>query len=278
MISTLSITTVEPLDGWASCEKIVYESRPPGSYHEVVHLQQRETVTVQLLMRGRLRWRVGPDASWHTGDSGQALVYDAGLHGELEYEGDPDGGHLEFIYANLIGAPMRAAVAGIIARAEGHMVALLGAEELIDRWSAKLVGNPGGPMHRCCSVVEASELAWSFLLPLARGIAPNNLLAEKAMALLTEHWRDPPNMAALAKRLNVSREHLARILRTTCGQPPGIWLRRYRLGRAADLLESGQAIPDVAKNCGYCSVAHFIHAFRRVLGATPGRWLRDRQR
>ena len=277
VLRTLSITTVEPIEGWASLEKIVYEHLQPGSYRESVRRQQRETVTVQLLMRGRLRWRLSGAKAWRTVEPGQALVYDAGQHGDLEYEGDPEGGHLEFLYANLSGTPMRAAVAGLLARSNGHTVPVHSAEELIKRWSAKLSENANAPSHRCLSVVEASELAWSFLLPLARGLAPFKQLAEKAMALLTENWQDPPNMSVLAKRLHVSREHLARVLRSTCGQPPGVWLRRYRLGRAADLLESGQSIQAVAEACGYCTVPHFIHAFRRVLGSTPGRWLRDKR-
>jgi len=67
------------------------------------------------------------------------------------------------------------------------------------------------------------------------------------------------------------------VLRATCGQPPAQWLRRYRISRATDLLEAGEPIKAVASACGFCSSPHFIHAFRRVHGATPGRWLRQRQ-
>ncbi len=277
MIIPLHITTVDALAGWPSCEKVVYETRSPGSYQELVRLQKRETSTVQLMMRGRLRWRVGRSSAWSVVETGQALIYDAGIHGDLEYAGELAGGHLEFIYVNLIGEAMRRAVLGIVERV-GHAAPVHGGEELIKRWSAKLIASGGAPSHRCMSTVEASELAWSFLHPLARGLAPTNGLAERAMALLTEHWQDPPPLATLAKRLRVSREHLARTLRLTCGQPPGLWLRRYRLGRAADLLESGKSIPEVAHSCGYCSVPHFIHAFRRVLGTTPGRWLREKRK
>jgi AraC-like DNA-binding protein len=126
-------------------------------------------------------------------------------------------------------------------------------------------------------VVESCELAWSFLLPLAHGRSPADQLAERAMALLTARWQDPPNLAALARQLRVSREHLSRLLRATCGQPPGLWLRRYRLERSADLLESGHAVAEVAQACGYSSVPHFIAAFHRFKGTTPGRWLRDKQ-
>lgn len=275
VIIPLHITTVDPLAGWPTCEKVVYENRSPGSYQELVRLQKRQTSTVQLLMRGRLRWRVGRSASWAFVEPGQALIYNAGIHGDLEYAGDLEGGHLEFIYVNLIGDTMTAAVLGIVARV-GHAAPVHGGDELIKRWSAKLIASDGAPAHRCMGAVEASELAWSFLHPLAKGLAPSNDLAERALAMMTERWQDPPPLATLAKRLGVSREHLARILRNACGQPPGLWLRRYRLGRAADLLESGRPIPDVAQTCGYCSVPHFIHAFRQVLGTTPGRWLRDK--
>jgi AraC-like DNA-binding protein len=274
MIRILSITTIEPIAGWPDVEKVVYESRAPGSYRELVRLQQRTSSTVQYLMRGRLRWRRGSGA-WSVLEPGQALVYDAGTHGDLAYEGDPEGGHLEFLYINLLGDPMRMAVEGIVARI-GHAVPAHGGEELIKRWSSRLTS--GDELnHRCLSAVETAELAWNFLHPLARGMAPSNQLAERAMAMLTEQWQDPPPLIDLAKRLKVSREHLSRVLRATCGQPPALWLRHYRVNRAADLLDAGRPIKEVAQVCGFCSTPHFIHAFRRVHGATPGRWLRQRQ-
>lgn len=276
VINALHISTIDPIPGWPTCEKVVYENRQPGTYVERVHEHQRETSTVQIIMRGRLQWRRGGRGDWTPVAAGQALVYDAGIHGDLEYHGDTDGGHLEFIYVNLVGPAMRSAVLGIVERC-GHTASIQGGEELIKRWSAKLIPHADAPTHRCLSVVESSELAWSFLHPLARSLAPTNQLAERAMAMLTQRWQDPPQLAEIAKELQVSREHLSRLLRTTCGQPPGLWLRRYRLSRAADLLESGRSIQEVASACGYCSIPHFIHAFRQVQGTTPGRWLRSKR-
>lgn len=274
VIHTLHLTTPDPFAGWPGCEKVVYESRAPLHYRELVSLQNRVSATVQYVMRGRLRWRRG-GGEWRTLEAGQALIYDASTDGDLAYEGDTDGGHLEFIYANLTGEAMLLAVRGITARA-GHAVSALGAEELIRRWSSRLASGED-LAHRCLSPVETAELAWDFLYPLARGLAPSNHLAERAMAMLTERWQDPPPLAELARVLKVSREHLSRVLRSTCGQPPALWLRRYRVSRATDLLEAGQPIKEVARICGFCSAPHFIHAFRRVHGATPGRWLRDRR-
>ena len=276
MIIPLHLTTIDPLAGWPSCEKIVYENRPPGSYQELVRLQKRQTSTVQLMMRGRLRWRAGQSATWRAVETGQALIYDAGIHGDLEYQGDPAGGHLEFVYVNLIGETMRRAVLGIVERV-GHAAPVHGGDGLIKRWSDRLKSSKGASSHRCLSAVESCELAWSFLHPLAKGLAPGNDLTERAMAMLTDHWQDPPSMTGLAKKLDVSREYLARLLRTACGEPPGRWLRRYRLSRATDLLESGTSIPEVARSCGFCSVPHFIHSFRLVLGTTPGRWLHSKR-
>jgi len=276
VMNALNISTMDPLPGWPTCEKVVYENRQPGPYVEIVHHHSRESCTVLLIMRGRLLWRRGGRGGWTSVATGQALVYDAGLHGDLEYHGDADGGHLEFIYANLVGPVMRSAVLGIVERC-GHTALVHGGDELVKRWSAKLIPSSRAPAHRCLSVVESSELAWSFLCPLARGLASTNHLAERAMTMLTAQWQDPPHLSEVAKRLQVSREHLSRVLRTTCGQPPGMWLRRYRLSRAADLLESGYSIQEVTKACGYCSVPHFIHAFRQVQGTTPGRWLRSKQ-
>ena len=171
---------------------------------------------------------------------------------------------------------MRQAVLGITARA-GHAVPAPGADELANRWAARLTGSEDASAHRCLSAVETSDLAWSFLHPLARGLAPSNRLAERAMVQLTERWQDPPQLAELARQLHVSREHLARVLRTTCGQAPGLWLRRYRIEAAGEMLLAGQTIQQTASDCSFCSAPHFIHAFRCIHGTTPGRWLREKQ-
>jgi len=273
MINALHFTVVEPIVGWPTCEKVVYENRQPGPYQEHVLRQQRQSVTIQLLMRGRLCWRAGKTAPLSTVGPGQALIYDAGVHGNLECAGDAEGGHLEFIYVNLMGTVIRSAVQGIVARV-GHAVPIKGGEEFIKRWSRALMERPETSAHRCLSAVEANELAWSFRTPVARGIAPTNHLAELAMGLLAQQWRQPPRLSELANKLQVSREHLSRVLRSTCGQPPAQWLRHYRISRAADLLESGESIEDVTRSCGYGSVQHFIQSFRRVKGITPARWLR----
>ncbi|MBA3698725.1 MAG: helix-turn-helix transcriptional regulator [Planctomycetes bacterium] len=277
MIKALHVTTVDPIDGWPTCEKVVYESRQPGPYQEHVIRHKRQSVTIQLLMRGRLHWRAGKTTPVSTVEPGQALIYDAGINGNLEYVGDVAGGHLEFIYVNLMGAAIRSAAQGIVARV-GHAVSIKGGEELIKRWSRALMARPESSAHRCLSVVEANELAWSFLNPVASGIAPTNNLAQLAMEILVQQWRQPPRLSALANQLQVSREHLSRVLRNTCGQPPAQWLRQYRISRAADLLESGQSIEDVTHSCGYCSTQHFIHSFSRVKGTTPARWLRQKKR
>ncbi|MBC9953330.1 helix-turn-helix domain-containing protein [Leucobacter sp. cx-42] len=66
---------------------------------------------------------------------------------------------------------------------------------------------------------------------------------------------------------NVQRNFLAETGMTLAG-----WLRRSRVVAAAKLIQEGRSLGWVAHHVGYQSVAGFIRAFTREVGATPGRW------
>jgi AraC-like DNA-binding protein len=78
-----------------------------------------------------------------------------------------------------------------------------------------------------------------------------------------------PDLAALARRVGLSREHLHRLFRATLGLTPGQYLRLTRMVVARRLLRRGDRIADAALACGFADQAHFSRWFRRYLGVTP---------
>jgi AraC-like DNA-binding protein len=58
----------------------------------------------------------------------------------------------------------------------------------------------------------------------------------------------------------------------------GTWRQRARLLRALQLLASGSTVTGTAIAVGYESTSAFVHAFRRALGTTPGRYFRNAER
>lgn len=76
-----------------------------------------------------------------------------------------------------------------------------------------------------------------------------------------------------ARRLHLSRFHLARVVTAAGGEPPERMRRRLLLERAAHrLATSDQRVVDVAFEAGFGSHEAFTRAFAREYGAPPSRW------
>ena len=60
------------------------------------------------------------------------------------------------------------------------------------------------------------------------------------------------------------------------GTSPGkLWLR-YRVQRAQHLLRYGdQTVAELAQQLGFADASHFVHAFRRAVGMSPGRYRKN---
>lgn len=78
-----------------------------------------------------------------------------------------------------------------------------------------------------------------------------------------------------ARRLHLSRFHLARVVSAAGGEPPERLRRRLLLERAAyHLATSDRQVVDVAFEAGFGSHEAFTRAFARAFGAAPSRWRR----
>jgi len=69
-----------------------------------------------------------------------------------------------------------------------------------------------------------------------------------------------------------SPEHLDRVYRRVTAEPPMATLRRLRLKQAAQWLERGSRLAEVAELAGYASTQAFGRAFRRQFGSRPSHW------
>ena len=81
-------------------------------------------------------------------------------------------------------------------------------------------------------------------------------------------------VAALAQHSRLSRAAFARRFHKAAGEPPLNYVTRWRMTMAADLLEKGARIAEVAHQVGYDNEFAFAKAFKRVRGITPGRFRR----
>jgi AraC-like DNA-binding protein len=78
-------------------------------------------------------------------------------------------------------------------------------------------------------------------------------------------------VSGLAKKLRVSREHLARVYRQSFNKSLHATIEQERLKIAAQLLgETRLSIKEISGEAGYQTFTSFSKAFRRVRGVSPG--------
>lgn len=84
---------------------------------------------------------------------------------------------------------------------------------------------------------------------------------------------DHHDVASLAKRMNVSPRHFARLFRAEVGMTPASWVEAVRISAARAQLEDGRgALKQVAARCGFADANTFRRAFMRHAGISPAEY------
>jgi transcriptional regulator GlxA family with amidase domain len=117
---------------------------------------------------------------------------------------------------------------------------------------------PGGQMQ-FSRKGEAAPVGRSALQEIQRWVAANPAV---------DH-----SIASLAKRMEVSPRHFARLFREEVGMTPAAWVEAARIGVARKLLEEGHEAPkQVAVECGFTDADTLRRAFARQVGVTPAEY------
>lgn len=103
---------------------------------------------------------------------------------------------------------------------------------------------------------------------VAVALPPGRLAALRAevAARCDEGW----TVAALARRVGLSRFQLTRAFRAETGMTPHAWLLDQRVNRARALLRAGAGAAEAAYRYGFADQAHFQRAFKARAAITPG--------
>jgi LacI family transcriptional regulator len=97
----------------------------------------------------------------------------------------------------------------------------------------------------------------------------------KAVSFVRARAAEPIQVADIATHAGLSRRSLERKFEAALGRSPAAELRRLRLERACELLETtDMTIPDVAERAGFGSPEYLAFIFRHELGLTPLKYRR----
>ena len=96
----------------------------------------------------------------------------------------------------------------------------------------------------------------------------------KATKLIDKHFADPSfNINTFTKELEVSRSLLYKKFISLIGEPPGEFVRRVRLNKAAELIRNNAGnITEVAFDVGFSDSSYFTACFRKQFGVTPSHY------
>lgn len=95
----------------------------------------------------------------------------------------------------------------------------------------------------------------------------------KAIELAEECLHKGWSPAKLAELVNLSPSRLHQLFKEETGMPPARFLRRLRMERARELLETTQlSVKQVMAGVGLTDESHFVRDFKKTCGLTPARY------
>lgn len=104
-----------------------------------------------------------------------------------------------------------------------------------------------------------------------------DVLVKRACVTIDSNLHAPLNVTELAVALRVGRTKLFLAFREKMGITPVVYLRRARVARVKQLLESSdRTLEDIAHATGFANVKYLMKTFRELEGVTAGEW-RKRQ-
>jgi transcriptional regulator GlxA family with amidase domain len=101
---------------------------------------------------------------------------------------------------------------------------------------------------------------------------------ERVLVYLTENFNGPVNLASAARVAALERTSFSHWFRRATSKSFIECLTEIRLAYAYRLLtETGRNVTEVAFDCGFNSVSHFIHRFHQMRGMSPNEFRRHAQ-
>jgi AraC family transcriptional regulator len=92
---------------------------------------------------------------------------------------------------------------------------------------------------------------------------------QRVIAFIRESINRTVTLEELASRCHLSVFHFSRLFKNTLGVSPYQYALRTKIEYARSLIESKQAVGEIAYNLGFTDSAHFCNAFKKLMGHSP---------
>lgn len=102
-----------------------------------------------------------------------------------------------------------------------------------------------------------------------REAASKGDIAGKAKQYIKSHIMEDLSRDGIAEEIGVNAEYLSRVFKRKEGCSLIEYIQRKKMETAADMLQTGQPIGDVAAQMGYHNFAYFTQLFKKYTGETP---------
>lgn len=138
-------------------------------------------------------------------------------------------------------------------------------------------------MKRCSGLEEGKNYHLSArLMELFSCLEENDArppdLIDQALDYMHAEYMHELSVQDIAARLGFDRCYFSKRFRQKTGLPPGKYLSRLRLEKAAELMAVHGFSPSVATvSCGYQNLYHFSKMFKAHFGRSPRQWLEQQR-
>lgn len=96
---------------------------------------------------------------------------------------------------------------------------------------------------------------------------------EKSVRFIDFNYSRSINIDDIASHVGISRSHLYRLFMEHFSLPPNEYLIRYRISKAAQMLEDGGvSVSEAAFSCGFADQLYFSRVFKKYKGVPPSRY------
>jgi transcriptional regulator GlxA family with amidase domain len=155
---------------------------------------------------------------------------------------------------------------------DGQIVTCAGGTGAVDvgAWLVERYLGPSTARKALDIIVAGNARAPESPQPHGGGIQLSDRRLQRATLMIEQRLTNPPNIAELARAVDISRRRLERLFQAETGMAPGAFMGEMRLGQARWLMATtDRPLTTIAWDTGFADLAHFSRSYKRRFGKSP---------